>query len=312
MSSLTAIDCAALNRMTTISAPRAELTLRNARIDSCRSEYFGGLYADLYSCESRQVNELELFVPAHCLVMRCEGRASRCEILWLDENRRQPLSELRPGSILFCPAFRRVRVTKKDSGFFDFLSLQIPPSALDDVVDTGLGAAHLRLSPQAGIGQANLCRILFAMRDEIENPGPAGRLYNETLALQLLIQLLRHASDLTMVPAVAKGGLSARQLRLAIELFDAEVTQAPSLTELAAHVGLSPTHFCTAFRQSTGHPPHRYLLNRRVARAKSLMADPGLSLTEIALGSGFGSSSQFATAFRRITGTTPSAHRRSL
>jgi AraC family transcriptional regulator len=243
--------------------------------------------------------------------MRCEGSASRCEILWLDENRRQLVSELKPGSILFCPAFRRARVTKKDSGLFEFLSLRIPPSAFD-LVDAGLGAAHLRLSPQVGIGQADLCRILFAMREEIENPGPAGRLYNETLALQLLIQLLRRASDMTVAPTVAKGGLSARQLRLAIELFDADATQAPSLAELAAHVGLSPTHFCTAFRQSTGHPPHRYLLNRRVARAKRLMADPGLSLTEIALSSGFGSSSQFATAFRRITGTTPSAHRRGL
>jgi AraC family transcriptional regulator len=49
-----------------------------------------------------------------------------------------------------------------------------------------------------------------------------------------------------------------------------------------------------------------------VAHAKSLLPDPRLSLTEIALSSGFGSSSQFSTAFRRIDGRTPSAYRRRL
>jgi AraC-like DNA-binding protein len=73
-------------------------------------------------------------------------------------------------------------------------------------------------------------------------------------------------------------------------------------TIAAAEIGLSPTHFCTAFKQSTGHSPHRYLLNRKVVRAKQPMAE----LTEIALISGFKSSGQFATTFRRIDGPTPS------
>ena len=67
-----------------------------------------------------------------------------------------------------------------------------------------------------------------------------------------------------------------------------------------------------AGKEITGLPPHRYLLNRRIARAKALMAESKCSLTEIALESGFSSSSQFATAFRRIESRTPSDFRRSL
>jgi len=151
---------------------------------------------------------------------------------------------------------------------------------------------------------------MFAMRDEIETPGPAGELYKETLAVQLLIKLMRCRSDLAAAPA--KGGLAAWQLRRTVELIECDLTATPSLTQLASQVGLSPTHFCTAFKQSTGLPPHRYLLNRRIAHAKSLMAERGLNLTQIAFESGFASSSQFATAFRRLEGRTPTEFRRSL
>jgi hypothetical protein len=63
------------------------------------------------------------------------------------------------------------------------------------------------------------------MRDEILFPGPAGRLYRETLALQLVIQLLRHPSELAIAPPAAKGGLSAHQLRRAVELLEADLTR---------------------------------------------------------------------------------------
>jgi AraC family transcriptional regulator len=86
----------------------------------------------------------------------------------------------------------------------------------------------------------------------------------------------------------------------------------PSLAELASHVGLHPTSLCRAFKQSTGISPHRYLLERRVARAKEMMADQRLTLTQIALDCGFSTSSQFSVVFRRITGLAPSVYRRSL
>jgi AraC family transcriptional regulator len=125
----------------------------------------------------------------------------------------------------------------------------------------------------------------------------------------LLIQLLRSTCHLTIPPV--KGGLAAWRLRQVIDMLEANLTNAPSIQQLAAAVELSPAHFCTAFKQSTGCSPHRYLVGRKIARATELMADRRLSLTEIALNSGFSSSSQFAIAFRRTNGATPSAYRRS-
>jgi AraC family transcriptional regulator len=203
-----------------------------------------------------------------------------------------------------------VRVTKKDVGNYRYISAYIPPSALTQLNDDALDTTALTLPPQAGTAHAGLSHVMLSMEQEIDDPGPAGALYKETLGLQLLIQLVRSTCNL-ILPS-AKGGLSGWRLRRATELLEADLTQTPSIKRLATEVGLSPAHFCTAFKQSTGHSPHRYLLLCKIAQAKRLMADARLNLTEIALSSGFGSSSQFATTFRRINGRTPSDYRRGL
>jgi AraC family transcriptional regulator len=77
---------------------------------------------------------------------------------------------------------------------------------------------------------------------------------------------MRCASNLTVVPT--RGGLPGWRLRRAIELLEADLMRTPSIRELATHVGLSPSHFCTAFKESTGYSPHRYLFNHRIAQAK--------------------------------------------
>ena len=289
---------------------RTEVTRRHSEELMRNSEDFSGIRAELFSCRAEGMNELEVMADTHTMLLRCSGTASRMEIVWPESDHRQKLSEFRPGWVVFSPASSSVRVSKKDQGNYQYISISIPSSALARLNDDKFDATRLALPPQAGPCHAELCRVALAMKNEIDDPGPAGMLYRDTLALQLLIQLLRCTCRLTVPPA--KGGLPACSLRRAIEMLKADLTQATSVRELAAAVDLSPTHFCTAFKQSTGYSPHRYLINRKIARAKELMEDRRLSLTEIALSSGFSSSSQFATMFRRIEGVTPTAYRRSM
>jgi AraC-like DNA-binding protein len=290
--------------------PRTTVKRRHSEEVLRICEHFGDVHAESFSCRANGINELEVLADTHTLLLRCEGTASRCEIVWPESGHRQKLAELRPGGVVFNPAANSVRVSKKDAGSYRYLSVHVPPCALAQVNDDKRDVTRLTLPPQAGPCHAGLCRVMLAMRDEIDDPGPAGALYKETLGLQAVIQLLRCTCRLTIPPA--KGGLSAWRLRQAIEILEADMTKSPSVRELAAVVDLSPAHFCTAFKQSTGCSPHRYLLQRKIARAKEMMANPRLSLTEIALESGFGSSSQFATTFRSIEGATPTAYRHSL
>lgn len=108
------------------------------------------------------------------------------------------------------------------------------------------------------------------------------------------------------------GGLAPWQVRRVVEYLEAHLADDIQLASPAELVGLSPSHFCTAFRLGIAEPPHRYLLRRRIERAQELLADPRLSVTDVALAVGFSSSSHFATAFRQHAGMPPRAYRREL
>jgi AraC family transcriptional regulator len=85
-----------------------------------------------------------------------------------------------------------------------------------------------------------------------------------------------------------------------------------SLERLAAVAGMDLFRFARAFKQSTGSSPHRYLLEARINLAKELLRDPSLSITEIAMQTGFATPSHFSVTFRRIAGATPRDFRTGL
>lgn len=103
---------------------------------------------------------------------------------------------------------------------------------------------------------------------------------------------------------------AARHLLRARDLIDARYGDQLDVAELARAAHSSPAHFSRRFAGKFGSPPHRYLLERRIERAKHLLATTDASVLEIALRVGFGGAPSFCTAFKRVTGTTPSAHRR--
>ena len=111
------------------------------------------------------------------------------------------------------------------------------------------------------------------------------------------------------MPERSKGGLAPWQLRRVREAIEQE--PGLSLGQLAGEVGLSPWHFCRAFRVSTGLTPARYQLLLIMERARHALERTNEPVTTIALEAGFGSSQPFARAFRRETGVSPSRYRAS-
>ena len=78
-----------------------------------------------------------------------------------------------------------------------------------------------------------------------------------------------------------------------------------SVEEVAAEVGLSPSHFLRAFKATTGQSPHQWLGARRIEQAKQLLRETDNSLTDIAASLGYASASHFSAAFRAATGSSP-------
>jgi AraC family transcriptional regulator len=80
-------------------------------------------------------------------------------------------------------------------------------------------------------------------------------------------------------------------------------------SELAEVARLSRSHFCRAFHNSTGNPPHEYVIRRRIERAQALMRSTRTPLTQIALDCGLVDQAHLARLFRRVVGVTPKAWR---
>ena len=106
-----------------------------------------------------------------------------------------------------------------------------------------------------------------------------------------------------------RGGLTPTAMRRVREHVEAHLGDSIDLAALAGVAGLSMFHFAREFKQTTGLTPHRYLLEKRVERARELLARTDLTLAEIAFAVGFADQSHFARRFRQMVGTTPGEFR---
>lgn len=96
-----------------------------------------------------------------------------------------------------------------------------------------------------------------------------------------------------------------RRLLRAKDRMDVASHEEWPVRRLAGVSGVSEAHFARSFRDAFGVPPHRYLLTRRIERAKALLRDTDLPITEIAFQTGWNSLGTFGRTFRDITGESP-------
>lgn len=106
------------------------------------------------------------------------------------------------------------------------------------------------------------------------------------------------------------GELPAYRFRRVSEYIEENLQRALPLADLSAVVHMSPYHFARLFHGTTGLPPHRFVMRRRIDRARQLLAARTVPIAEVACSVGFRTPSHFTTTFRRITGMTPTEYRR--
>ena len=134
--------------------------------------------------------------------------------------------------------------------------------------------------------------------------------YINALSKVLLHELARAEVSGCRSTIVCKGGLASWQKRAVISYIEDHLADQICLTTLAELVKLSRHHFCRAFKQSFGAPPHQYHVKRRIEHAKQLLADGEMSITDAGLAVGYSQASSFSLAFRKMTGESPSNYRR--
>ncbi len=151
--------------------------------------------------------------------------------------------------------------------------------------------------------------IALALAEELDAGQPAGKLYAESLVNALAVHLMRHYSTDALVPDLQFGGLPAHKLHRVTDFIEEHLDRDLDLAGIAQAAELSPYHFARSFKQTTGFTPIQFLMQRRIERAKRLLADSELPLADVALSVGFKNQSHFSTLFRKFTEITPKAWR---
>jgi len=134
---------------------------------------------------------------------------------------------------------------------------------------------------------------------DIPTPAPTPTSWTEGLALELLAGLLPRGKNRNKPPWLAR----------VLEWTRSEHPRKLSVSDMARQVRLHPVYLSRAFRDHVGRTVSRCLLEARLRHAMTRLADPEVSLAEVALDSGFSDQSHFTRVFKRETGMTPGVYR---
>ncbi|GGH44436.1 helix-turn-helix domain-containing protein [Frigidibacter albus] len=261
-----------------------------------------GIVADLWHVEGQEGGGGHYLSPDPRLVVFLDDGAAA-----VDLSERADFEGARAEvSVLYVPAGRPLwsRITRASG--FSHLDLHFDAGGLDRRL---AGVPGLDLArPVLMQGQPRLRALAGMLAAECATPA------RHSLMLDGLTQALL-AEVFALPPeeaqAEARGGLTPHQLRSVTAHMRARLDRRVAIAELAAVVGLSESWFAHAFKHSTGQTPHRWQMQMRIARARALLEDRGLSLAAVADATGFADQAHLTRAFRSLTGTTPAAWRRN-
>ena len=189
------------------------------------------------------------------------------------------------------------------------IAVALHPTLLANALDETAHERDIELVEHWNLTDPNIMAVLLAMRTDLDAGSPAGRMYGESLANALAVYLLKRYAVKPHKPAAYRGGLPRYRLKRVVDYIDENLSSDLALAELAAVSGMSPHYFAELFRQSTGKPPHQYVLLRRVDLAKERLRDARRTVTEVGLDAGFQNPSHFARVFRKWVGVSPSEFR---
>jgi AraC family transcriptional regulator len=173
--------------------------------------------------------------------------------------------------------------------------------------ELGHDPGEIEIRNRFQVRDTQLENIGWALREEMECGFPCGQIYFDSLAVAVASRLIRYHGAKSVDMKRPNKRLSDRRLRQVFVYIENNLAENIALADLAAVVDLSVSHFNVLFREAAGLSPHQYLIRRRVERAKDLLSEGKLSISQIATESGFAHQSHLARHMRRMLGVTPKA-----
>lgn len=159
--------------------------------------------------------------------------------------------------------------------------------------------------PRLRFSDDRLWTLIRLLADAIHCVDPTAQLYGDALTAAIASLLFERPKE----EKGSKSRLSPIQLKDAMSFLEAQLPARVELAALAELAGLSQSHYCRAFKASTGVAPYQWQLQARVERAKDLLLNTNGCLEDIAEATGFADAVHLGRTFRKMTGATPAAWR---
>lgn len=222
---------------------------------------------------------------------------------------------LSPGDILIIPPGEPHEILAPDAGSrlivqFDFSLLH--SLRLFDATLHMLRPACLIEARTSGETAEWLKALLLEMKDECWGEAPLKEAAAYGLLIRFFVRVGRdfiHTERHEQQPGGSKYHRQVDTFMQVCNYMNVHCTSDVSVEELAALAGYSKFHFTRLFRQFIGISYYDYLNRQRIMHAESLLAGPELSVTEVAMRSGFGSLATFNRAFKAYRKCTPTQYR---
>ena len=247
--------------------------------------------------------EVEYLKPEHhTLSFYLEGgQAVRC----LDE----PAARGRPGSLCCLPAGHESHWDVR--GSLQLLHLYLPRLQLAQAAERWFELdPRVATLPERIYFHDDALAALCARIAALDWSAAGAPLQLQQLALDVQACLLEHHSLHARPLPVVRGGLSPGARRRVLECIEAGLHGELSLAELARAANLSDYHFARMFKASFGMSPHAWVMQRRLARARQLLASGRLPLADVAENAGYAHLSHLNAALRRAGLASAAAYRR--
>lgn len=265
-----------------------------------------GFLFEVHHVDDGQEN-CDLKLP-HTIVGVHLGQPTRVEV---EENGVFKEKVFQPGDVSLVPAGIRYSIRWADPA--EFMIISLGTELLNRASQTATGEPNPKLRILWCHRDAFITETLHNVRMAVQQNRPVDHGYVETLVSSLAMHIVRNCNQKTGRSYSANGrGLSQNQLDSVIEFIRNSPYQDITLNTMAASARLSPFHFARMFKLSTGLSPHQYVLKRRLEIGAEMLANPDLSIAEIALDLGFADQSHFTMHFKRAHGIAPAAYRRQL
>tara|TARA_R100001143_G_scaffold55592_1_gene51701 strand:- start:943 stop:1839 length:897 start_codon:yes stop_codon:yes gene_type:complete len=275
-------------------------------LDDLRFRRWNSAITDLWHVECREKagGTYVSCAPRLVAILDCSGqsnfRVKTSEDPFGSSGREQ-------GCLSYIPAGMEISAEIREKCRLRHLDIHLDINSLEKHLDQEIDRAILE-TPRIGFCDPRIRSLVHMIADDLASDIASPDLYGESLVTALTSALLTPLPE--SETSRKRGKLAPHHLRKSVEFIEQNCGRVIRLDELAELTGLSQSYFCSAFRETTGMPPHQWQMKARIERAKSMLRDNTTPLASVAAHVGFADQAHLTRVFRRITGTTPGVWRR--